>query len=228
MFNYLPSINSRILYEQLLTKSWGELEHSLSDIRYERVGIDRLLTIMLDIEQTYGRMQGFKFLDVGCNNGFFSNGIAAFGNKVCGLDNYAINNQKVYDELEIEQVSAAPNVKLNNCDILNFLKENKGGCWDFVLLLSVAHQWEFGYAKSGECKFSNSEIKFIMNNLFNNANYAVYYECPFDEPGFDVGYGFKFLERYLDNIENFRISLIDETVGSNGYSRHLFRVERRY
>lgn len=227
MFNYLPSIDSRVLYNQILTKSWGDLGRSIFATNFERIGIDRLLTIILDMEQTYGRSKGFSFLDVGCNNGFFSTGFSAFGNKVCGLDNYVINNQKIYGDLELKETKGIPNLTLTNNDILDFLNENEKTRWDFILLLSVAHQWEYGYAKSGENKFSISEIKYIINTLFKNTNYAVYYECPFDEPGFDVGYGYAFLERYLDNLDDFRIKLVDETVGSNGYSRHLFRVERR-
>lgn len=228
MINYLPGIDSEYLYKLVMTESWGELEAVITNENCERVGLDRFLTITQDLENRYGKSKGFEILDVGCNNGFFSVGLSANGNNVCGLDSYIINSQNKYDNLSGFTVSTnIPHLKLINQDIIDFLASEKGKKWDIVLLLSVAHQWEFGYAQTGEGKFSYDEIKNIVNTLFSSINYAVYYECPFNEPGFELGYGYNFLMRHLDDFDKYRIELIEETVGSNGYPRHLYRVERR-
>lgn len=228
LVNYLPAIDSRYLYNLILTRSWVELENVLKKENCERLGFDRLVTIIRDMEYRYGSSKGFDILDVGCNNGFFSVGLSALENIVCGVDSYIINSQNKYENLDFyKKFANIPNLKIINQDILDFLNNNDEKRWDFVLLLSVAHQWEFGYAHSGESKFSNEEIKNIINTLFLNTNFAVYYECPFSEPGFEMGYGYNFLERFLENVERYRIELIEETVGSNGYPRHLYRVERR-
>lgn len=227
IINYLPELGNERLYDLILTECWSELNRNISDIHYERVGIDRLLSIVVDIQNRFGKNGGFNILDVGCNNGLFSVGMAAFGNHIVGIDNYAINTQKKYDELRFDETQRKRNFTLINQDISDFLKEQKNNDWDFALLLSVAHQWEYGYAHSGEHKFLDDEIHKIFNAIMKKTKLAVYYECPFDEPGFEIGYGMKFLEKYLDDLHEFGINLIEETVGPNGYPRQLYRIERR-
>lgn len=225
--NYLPNIYHRDLYELILTRNWSLLVSQLEKLDYDRIGLDRLLTVVQDMENNFGPNHKSHILDVGCNNGFFSVGLAGFGYKVTGIDSYVIDKQNRYESLKLEEDTTIPDLHFVNEDILPYLKQNENEAWDFVLLFSVAHQWEYGYAHSGENKFTPEENRYIINEICSKVKKAVYYECPFDEPGFEVGYGFKYLERYLNHFDKYQITFVEETVGSSGFPRQLYRIERR-
>lgn len=189
---------------------------------FERVGLDRLYYILADISKNYDRHYGFKILDVGCNNGLISNFMAAYGNQAIGIDNFAINGQGRYAALSFIKDSVAELLKV---DIEDFLVVNRQK-FDFVLLLSVAHQWEYGYAKTGEGKKNDNNIAWIMNEILKRTTHAVYYECPINEPGFEENYGIDFLSRYCADYKQLSIVKISETIASNGYVRNLYRISR--
>jgi SAM-dependent methyltransferase len=228
-FTYLPNIDAKRICEMFRGGDWGMLQEELKAAGYERVGFDRLLTIILDMQATFGRWGGFDVLDVGCNTGLFSYGMAAFGNRVVGIDSSVIDTQQRYDELSPGVVRdgaaddpAGAGVVLRRADIREFLRHDDR-CWDIILLLSVAHHWETGYAHSGLDVFPPEEISWVIGRLTQSVRYAIYYECPLDEPGFEPSYGRKFLDRFAGR--KLAVSRVGLTVGPNGYTRELLRLE---
>lgn len=222
---YLPNIDHNRLWEIIHSRQWNQLEQEVRGQRYERLGLDRLLTIAMDMRLTFGTWSGFDILDVGCNNGLFCVGLAALGNRVVGLDSGVIAVQRLYQPLDLDRHGNPPvsSVSLRREDIRQFLAAQNRQ-WDIVLLLSIAHHWEQGYALSGEAAFEPDEIRRVMERLVDSCRLAMYYECPLQEPGFALGYGRSFLERYVKSP--LRVSEITLTVGPNGYIRQLLRVER--
>lgn len=225
-FNYLPEVEYDKFRKAVLSNNWSALYSEIIKGQFERIGLDRLLLIMDDIRRRYGRTNGFSLLDVGCNNGFFSKGFAAFGNKVDSIDNYIINIQNLYSPFTLRNEQQEEPVCYEAIDIRDYLQNYSHKTWDFVFLLSVAHQWEFGYAHSGEGKFSEKEIRETLQRILSRTNKAIYYECPYDEPGFEFNYGTKFIYKYLDNLLDYSIKHVNFTTGSNGYMRRLLRIER--
>jgi len=222
---YLPNIDGSRIWEIFRTRQWTLLEQELQSQSYERVGLDRALQILLDMRSRFGAWSGFDVLDVGCNTGLFSYALAGMGNHVTGLDSGAVNVQKLYQKLELAaQNTASPSdATFLHQDIRQFLRRHQRQ-WDFVLLLSVAHHWQFGYAHSGQRAFSSDETQCVMDRLLRSFRYALYYECPLHEPGFPPGYGRTMLERYA--TQPLHLSEVALTVGPNGYVRQLLRVER--
>ncbi|MEA5010983.1 MAG: methyltransferase domain-containing protein [Angelakisella sp.] len=221
-YSYLPNIPQDEIQKNVGTELTDNLMRTLNAGNYERIGLDRLYLILADINKNYGRDYGFSILDVGCNNGLISNFLAAYGNQVTGIDNFVIDTQGRYDKLVFEGNSQA---KLINTDIENFFV-NSNENFDFTLLLSVAHQWEFGYAQTQENKKNANNISAIMKEVENRTKRAIYYECPMEEPGFSNQYGITFLKNYLFNYPSLSIVKIAETVASNGYIRHLYRISK--
>lgn len=224
-YKYLPDIQSDDFINFIKKGDWEEVIKYLENLEFERVGLDRVVTILKDIYENYYRTDKFKFLDIGCNNGMIAFVLACMGNRATGVDNFAIDTQQVYEKLKFLNQENSSNTNFINKDISDFLKDNNEQ-FDFTLLLSVTHQWEFGYAHSGEMKKDNEEIKKIIDNIINITNKAIYYECPVNEPGFEVNYGIKFLYKYLDKKSNVKITKIANTTASNGYIRELYRIEK--
>jgi len=229
LYSYLPHIDATKLWQIIGAKSWRDLVayiESIDKSTYERLGFDRLLTIVLDCIKRFGFCEGLKILDVGCNTGLFSISMAALGNKVTGLDNFVIDVQELYDQIRfpfINKISARLN--LVKQDILEFCDVDTN-VWDIILLLSVAHHWESGYAKSQTNKYTEAQISKVFNKLFTSFRKAIYYECPLEEPGFPFGYGYHMLQKYVNNFASYKLYEIEITIGPNGYLRQLLRIER--
>lgn len=222
-FSYLPNIDSDKLYNIFVQKKWDELNSELKNCDYERMGFDRLFLILSDLQYRFGN-EKLSVLDVGCNNGIFSYGLAAMGYAVTGIDNGIIDTQNRYDELQFIDCSK-PQMKLDFIDgkIEDYLKQTDKR-WDCLLLLSVLHQFENGYAFDEKSKYAPEEIKQLVNELFSRGKKVIYYECPYDEPGFEFLSGMHFLERYVENLNRFHIEEIAKTVGPNGVIRQLYAI----
>lgn len=217
--HYLPDISLNSIKE-LVCNNTDSLYRELDAQKYERIGLDRAYMILDDIMTNYGSVSGYSVLDVGCNNGLFSDLFSYYGNAVTGIDNFAIDRQNRYDSLNFSANSLSKFMQTDVCDFIASTDDR----YDFIFLLSVAHQWEYGYAHTGDFKKDDKKISYIITSLFDRAVKAVYYECPMDEPGFAPGYGIEFLSRYLEQYENTSIVKISDTIASNGYIRSLYRI----
>ncbi len=194
----------------------------LEQTEYERVGLDRAYAILADIGRQWGSCEGFRVLDVGCNNALIGSVLAQRGNCVVGVDSGAIDAQGIYVPLRPQSAD----VQVYREDIEAYLCRT-GEHFDFVLLLSVAHQWERGYAQSGQDQKAGSDIQDLMRRLLQRAEKAVYVELPDDEPGFEKGYAARFLEKYLPEDFAPRITRLRDTVATNGYLRAFYRIDKQ-
>lgn len=216
---YLPEIDISALLVGLYSGNWSEIDEALSQQSYERLGLDRALLIASDLLSRFGSLQGLHVLDVGCNNGIFAKTLAAFGCHVVAIDNGDINGQGLYHELQVG--SAVHGFEFQQTDILDFLRNDRR-LWDCVLLLSVTHHWETGYAMSGERRYTDRDIGQILATLLQRTKRSIYYECPVNEPGFEPGAGVNFLLRYMPHLPE--IKFVSQTIGPNGYLRDLWDI----
>lgn len=217
---YLPELQISDLMTGLYTGNWSEVDHALAKQEYERLGLERALAIVSDLFIRFGSLQGLHILDVGCNNGLFAKTLAALGCCVVGIDNGDINDQGLYGYLQTESVSRG--FEFHQIDLQDFLRSDDR-FWDCVLLLSVTHHWETGYAMSGKRRYVDEDIRRIFNTLLQRTKHSIYYECPFNEPGFAPNAGIAFLLRHLADLP--RMKLLGQTIGPNGYLRELWNLE---
>lgn len=221
---YLPPLDFAALSDALRARAWDRLPALVEGLdNYDRLGLDRLLIIAADLQERMGRMDGLDVLDVGCNNGLFSVGLAALGNRVTGIDNLAVDGQARYEALRLP-AQGAGTARLLTMDVGGLLASEPAAQWDVTLLLSVTHQWEFGYAHDRSTAISPERIRELMNELVTRTRACLYYECPVEEPGFAPGYGWEFIERFVQ--APVRMNDLGLTVGSSGYPRQLFRIDR--
>lgn len=223
-FHYIPALSQ----DSLKLLPYGRIEEVLRELDsqdYERVGLDRAFYILQDIAANYGSLSGFSFLDIGCNTGLIADVMGVYGNQTVGIDNAIINAQKRYADLAFSAGQESDRLEIDIDDYLLQMEEQNRS-FDFILLLSVAHQWEFGYAQTGEGKKEPEQIRKIMDGLLRHTNKAIYYECPIDEPGFAVNYGVAFLRRFLEEYPRLSIVKVRDTVASSGYMRSLYRINR--
>lgn len=226
---YLPELDWDVYWKTVRARRWDNLPELLEKGVYERAGLDRLLTIVGDMQSHLGRDRDWEILDVGCNTGLFSVGLAALGNRVTGIDNMIVDQQGRYEPLRLPQTlkaiaSTHEALTLRRADLFQWIERNRRQ-WDVILLLSVAHQWEFGYAHQPATAQRPKRIEKIMQRLVASCRRIVYYEAPIEEPGFETDYGRRFIERFVG--DGVRLSEVARTVGSAGYPRQLFRIERR-
>lgn len=221
--SYLPDLDTEELYRVFVQQDWQHLNSVLANTCYERLGFDRLFIILSDLKRRFGDNK-LKILDVGCNNGLFSYSLAVQGYDVTGIDSGIIDTQKRYDKLHFID-SANTHLKLSFIDakIEDYLDKTDEN-WDCILLLSILHQLEGGYAFDDASKYASEKIKELVNKLFSRSNKIIYYECPYDEPGFEFLSGLHFLDRYLINREQFSIEEIAKTIGPNGVIRQLYTI----
>lgn len=223
-YTYLPRLSVDALSRGIFLDDWGGIETELGDQCYERMGLERSLLLALDIWEECGSLNGVRVLDVGCNNGLFAQTLAMLGCHVIGIDSGVIDHQGLYHQAIIaEDCSGEPLLfRFQQIDLLEYLRAEKD-IWDYVLLLSVAHHWETGYAMSGKRVYSNDDVQFIMDSLCERTRRAIYYECPSSEPGFDVGAGVQFLDRYLRCSHS--TTPLGKSIGPNGYLRDLLKIQ---
>ena len=208
---YLPEISEENLRRYLLNPDSAFLA-AIEKQDYERLGLDRALLIAADIQLRQGRIDGFSMLDVGCNSGLIGRALGVLGNSVVGIDNAAVDAQGCYDALSGVQKS----------DLFDYLAVNGQQRWDYVLLLSVAHHWESGYAMNGKAIYTEAQIHKIFATLKARTTSGIYLEIPLNEPGFTPDFSDTFMKKYC---WEFQIFEINRTVGTNGFQRRLFYLD---
>ena len=205
--HYLPRFTVEYLKERLLDPDVGFWE-KLAGQDFERLGLDRALLIAADILLRTGRCDGFSVLDVGCNTGAIGDALAALGNAVSGIDSGVVDEQGSYEPLR----------DVRRIDLGDFL-EADARSWDFMLLLSVVHHWESGYAMSGKPIYPPERIRRIFATIAQRTKYGVYLEMPLDEPGFTPDFSESFLKKYCGDFAPVEIN---RTIGPNGFLRRLY------
>jgi SAM-dependent methyltransferase len=219
MKTYLPELPLSALFTGLHSDNWNEVDECLNGQNYERLGLERALMIATDMLDRFGSLKGIRVLDVGCNNGLFSKTLSVLGCDVVGIDNMAIDGQGLYHQIAAKKPDTG--FTYHNADLLDFLREYQTK-WDCVLLLSVAHHWETGYAMSGNRMYSDADISHILQTLRDRTRYAIFYECPMNEPSFSMAAGLDFLARHMDYLPP--IESLGKTIGPNGYPRELLKI----
>lgn len=220
MKTYLPELGISDLVHALESQNWTTIEEKLSSQQYERLGIDRALAIASDLLARRQSLRGLRILDVGCNNGLVAKVLSALGCAVVGIDNGDVDSQGLYYDLQSQAQFAG--FEFHSKDLAEFLNIH-GGYWDCILLLSVTHHWETGYAMSGKRRYSDEDIRRLLTTLFRKTKLSIYYECPCDEPGFEAGFGINFLLRYCSELP--KIRPLGHTIGPNGYLREFWALD---
>jgi len=220
MATYLPELGISDLVHALESHDWSVLERHLGEQQFERLGLDRALRIASDLFSQHGSLSGLRILDVGCNNGLVSKTLSALGCSVVGIDNGDVDSQGLYSGLH-DQIQNA-GFEFHRTDLSDFLDADDR-YWDCILLLSVTHHWESGYAMSGERRYSDDDIRQLLHTLFCRTRSRIYYECPSKEPGFDAGFGVNFIFRYCSDFPKMRT--LGHTIGPNGYPREFWALD---
>ncbi|QIL79723.1 methyltransferase domain-containing protein [Diaphorobacter sp. HDW4A] len=220
MSTYLPELSISDLVHALESRDWSVIDERLGEQQFERLGLDRALRIASDLALRHGSLRGLRVLDVGCNNGLVAKTLAALGCNVVGIDNGDVDNQGLYSDLHSQTQRAG--FEFHRKDLSDFLASDDR-YWDCILLLSVTHHWESGYAMSGERRYSDDDIRNLLATLFARTRASIYYECPAKEPGFEAGFGVNFLLRYCSELPKMRT--LGHTIGPNGYPREFWALD---
>lgn len=220
MRTYLPNIDIADIVHAFASQDWSVVERKISAQQYERLGFDRALAIASDLLMRHQSLKGLRILDVGCNNGLVAKVLSALGCVVVGIDNGDVDSQGLYSDLKSQ--SQFSGFEFHNNDLADFLDADKR-YWDSIILLSVTHHWETGYAMSGNRRYSDEKIRNLLNKLFQRTRLSIYYECPSGEPGFASGFGFDFLLRYCNELPKTRF--LGNTIGPNGYLREFWALD---
>ncbi len=207
---YLPEIDEKTLRDRLLNPD-SDFLSGMENQNYERLGLDRALLIAADILIRQGRCNGFSILDVGCNSGLIGKVLEILGNNIAAIDNGAVDTQGCYESLS----------GVLKVDLFDYLTANHSR-WDFVLLLSVVHHWESGYAMNGNAVYSEQRIHEIFDILKQRTDYGIYMELPLCEPGFSGDFSDDFMKKYCGGFQIFEIN---RTIGTNGFQRRLFYLD---
>lgn len=220
MKTYLPELSISDLVHSLTSQDWTAVEEKLSGQQYERLGLDRALAIASDLLARHQSLRGLRILDVGCNNGLVAKVLSALGCSVVGIDNGVVDSQGLYSDLQSQ--TRFLGFEFHTNDLAEFLGVDDR-YWDCILLLSVTHHWETGYAMSGKRCYSDDDIRRLLATLFRRTRLSIYYECPCNEPGFDAGFGVDFLLRYCSELPKMRS--LGHTIGPNGYLREFWALD---
>lgn len=220
MKTYLPELGIGDLVYALESRDWSAVQSQLDLQEYERVGVDRALAIATDLYARHGKLQGLRILDVGCNNGVVSKVLAALGCTVVGIDNGDVDSQGLYSDLERQTRYAG--FEFHRQDLSDFLAADPR-YWDCIVVLSVMHHWETGYAMSGERRYSDDDIRHLLATMFSRTRSTIYYECPCKEPGFEAGFGVRFLHRFCSDLPKMRS--LGHTIGPNGFPREFWALD---
>lgn len=220
MKTYLPELSISDLVHALVSQDWAAVDEKLSRQQYERLGLDRALAIASDLLARHQSLSGLRILDVGCNNGLVAKVLSALGCSVVGIDNGDVDGQGLYSDLQSQTQFAG--FEFHSKDVAEYL-DVEHRHWDCILLLSVTHHWETGYAMSGKRRYSDDDIGRLLVTMFRRTRLSIYYECPSSEPGFEAGFGINFLLRYCSELPKTRS--LGHTIGPNGYLREFWALD---
>ena len=220
MKTYLPDIDISDLVHAVESQDWTMVEDKIHGQQYERLGLDRALAIASDLLMRHQSLTGLRILDVGCNNGLVAKMLSALGCVVVGIDNGDVDAQGLYSELKSQ--SHFSEFEFHSKDLAEFLDADERH-WDCILLLSVTHHWETGYAMSGKRRYSDEDIRHLFAAMFRRTRLSIYYECPSGEPGFEAGFGVGLLLRYCSELPKMRS--LGNTIGPNGYLREFWALD---
>ncbi len=220
MKTYLPDLSVSDLVHALASQDWATVDEKLSLQQYERLGLDRALAIASDLLARHQSLRALRILDVGCNNGLVAKVLSALGCSVVGIDNGDVDSQGLYSDLQSQTQFAG--FELHTKDLAEFLDVDDR-YWDCILLLSVTHHWETGYAMSGKRRYTDDDIGRLLATMFRRTRLSIYYECPCSEPGFEAGFGVNFLLRYCSELPKTRS--LGHTIGPNGYLREFWSLD---
>jgi SAM-dependent methyltransferase len=185
MRTYLPIFSDPHIFQRLAERDYEVLlELPATEYEYERIGLDRLLTIIQDMRKCSINPPA-SVLDLGCSTGLFTWGLSELGYFVTGIDNsIATDVHPVYPSRVLD---LANRQRLNNralfrdTEIADFII-NTTDIYDVCLLLSVVHQWFAGYALSGKGAKSHDEIITVLAKLAQRVRRCIYFEGPENEP----------------------------------------------
>lgn len=220
MKTYLPELSISDLVHALASQDWKAIEEKLGTQQYERLGLDRALLIASDLFARYKTLTGLRILDIGSNTGLVAKVLSALGCIVVGIDNGDVDSQGLYSSLQSQLRFAG--FEFHRKDLAEFLDLDER-YWDCILLLSVTHHWETGYAMLGERRYTDNDIRCLLAALFRRTRLSIYYECPSGEPGFKAGFGVDFLLRYCNEMPIMRT--LGHTIGPNGYLREFWALD---
>lgn len=229
---YLPVPSSARVFERLFERDYEFFAQPLpTHYPYERVGFDRLLAILLDL-QRLGIQPPARVLDVGCSSGLFSLGLAAAGYRAVGVDNnIAADVQGFYPEQPL-QIAERLRQELSNADV-TFVQGDvatalaeQTGVFDVCLLLSVVHQWFAGYALTGIGTKPLAEIEHLLHSLVARVTQVLYYEGP-EEDEAAHAMQLSLPDWFVDVALARRVTPIAASPAANGDLRTLYRVEMR-
>lgn len=223
MKTYLPELSISDLVHALTSHDWSTVTEKLGAQQYERLGLDRALAIASDLFARHGSLEGLRILDVGSNNGLVCKVLAALGCFMVGIDNGDVDGQGLYADLKNQ--TRATGFEFHRQDLAEFLEVDDRQ-WDCILLLSVTHHWETGYAMSGKRRYSDVDIRQLLLKLFQRTGGSIYYECPNNEPGFSSEFGVEFLRRYCNELPKMR--MLGHTIGPNGYPRDFWALDMEW
>jgi SAM-dependent methyltransferase len=227
---YLPVPQNIKVFRHLFARDYEYLYDPLAvKYHYERVGFDRLLAIINDLEMM-SLYPPASILDVGCNTGLFAVGLANMGYQVTGVDNnMAADVQGFYPEKildiagQLKNELELENLNFIDTDIETFLAHSPAG-FDVCLLLSVVHQWFAGYAVTGIGLKSQNEIEKILQKIASRTNRLIYYEGPQAEhPVYNRHIAL--LDWFFSAAGARRITLLSNSVSAEGDLRALYRIE---
>jgi SAM-dependent methyltransferase len=226
---YLPVLRDASLYYLLRDQDYeGLAEQMQAEYPYERVGLDRLLAILIDLSQMRITPPA-RVLDIGCNTGLFSLGLAAKGYTVVGVDsNIAAEVQEFYPgkiiDTAMQLADTFKNLKLVESAISDFLAENHD-TFDIGLLLSVVHQWSGGYAASRQGVKTSAQIEETLAMLVSRIYHVMYYEGP-DEDSLPSLNALSLPRWFCDTTLVQQAVPIALSVAANGELRTLYRLMR--
>lgn len=155
-----------------------------SEYAYERIALDRFLLIWADMREG-GCRTGMKMLDVGCNVGTLSCCFAAAGFRVLGIDSdiapqvqgyYPLDSARAREQMA--KLCRANRPTFKSCTLAELLARSPSERFDYVLLLSVVHQWWEGYLGEGAGKQAKEFIERQLVDLLHRTSTAIYLENP--------------------------------------------------
>jgi len=230
---YLPVGFSRWALEEF---GRGEVAPLLQELRgrensYERVGVDRVLAIALDLAMLRTPPQA-RILDVGCSTGTMSLLLSKIGYRVTGIDSDVVARVQGWQDAtaltEAREEHSSEHCRLLQVDARQYL-EQTNETFDVALLLSVLHHWLPGYGYTGEARFDRSEMRTLLRTLCGRVRSYLYVETPIvDEiqemppdpegeflfPGWFLACGLATDARYICS-----------TIATNGKPRRLYRLD---